>query len=40
MKSENKFKQTEIGMIPEDWEEVFFSEAIDVNLKKEKGINT
>ncbi|MEO0074842.1 MAG: restriction endonuclease subunit S, partial [candidate division WOR-3 bacterium] len=30
-----KFKQTEIGMIPEDWEEVVFSKVIDVNPYRE-----
>ena len=32
---QTKFKETEIGMIPEDWEETIFSEAIDVNPKRE-----
>ena len=34
MKQE-KFEQTEIGMIPEDWEEISFSEAVEVNPKRE-----
>jgi len=30
-----KFKETEIGMIPEDWEEIIFSEAVEINPKRE-----
>ncbi len=42
MNKPTRFKQTEIGMIPEDWEEVVFSEAIEVNPKRElkKGTKT
>ncbi len=29
-----KFKQIEIGMIPEEWEEVVFSEVAEVNPKR------
>ncbi len=41
MKKMSKFKQTEIGMIPEDWEEHKLSEAIEVNPKRElkKGVS-
>jgi type I restriction enzyme S subunit len=35
MNLQPKFKETKIGMIPDDWEEVVFSEAIDVNPKRE-----
>src|SRR3989344_8121431 len=37
----SKFKQTEIGMIPEDWEELKLSEAIEINPKRElkKGVS-
>jgi len=34
MKRETKFKQTEIGMIPEDWEEVIFSKVVAINPKR------
>src|SRR3989339_748410 len=36
-----KFKQTEIGMIPEDWEELKLLEAIEINPKRElkKGVS-
>ncbi len=30
-----KFKQTEIGLIPEEWEEVIFSEVVEINPKRE-----
>jgi hypothetical protein len=35
MKQKSEFKETEIGMIPEDWEEVGFNEVIEVNPKRE-----
>ncbi|GEM_PF-1790858 len=35
MKLKLKFKQTEIGIIPEEWEETIFSEAVKVNPKRE-----
>lgn len=35
MKQETKFKDTEIGMIPEDWEIDEFVEAIKFFLAKE-----
>ncbi|MCX8015476.1 MAG: restriction endonuclease subunit S [candidate division WOR-3 bacterium] len=34
-RQQTKFKQTEIGMIPEDWKRVVFSEVIDVNPYRE-----
>ena len=38
---QSKLKQTEIGMIPEDWEELKLSEAIEINPKRElkKGVS-
>lgn len=41
IEQKSKFKQTEIGMIPEDWEKLKLSEAIDVNPKRElkKGVS-
>src|SRR3989338_7294030 len=41
MKQKSKFKQTEIGMIPEDWEELKLLEAIEINPKRElkKGVS-
>lgn len=40
-KQTSKFKETEIGIIPEDWEELKLSEAIGVNPKRElkKGVS-
>lgn len=35
MNSQTKLKQTGIGKIPEDWEEIGFSEAVEVNPKRE-----
>jgi type I restriction enzyme S subunit len=35
MKQQNKFKQTEIGIIPEEWEEVILSEVVEINPKRE-----
>lgn len=32
---QSKFKETEIGKIPEDWEEVGFNEVVEVNPKRE-----
>ena len=41
MKKQAKFKETEIGMIPEDWEEFKLSETIEINPKRElkKGVS-
>ena len=41
MKQKSKFKQAEIGEIPEDWEELKLSEAVEVNPKRElkKGVS-
>jgi hypothetical protein len=30
-----KFKDTEIGRIPEEWEQTIFSEVVDINPKRE-----
>src|SRR3989344_5200274 len=40
-KPKSKFKQTEIRMIPENWEELKLSEAIEINPKRElkKGVS-
>jgi len=41
MSQKSKFKETEIGMIPEDWEELKLFEAIEINPKRElkKGVS-
>src|SRR3989344_4634736 len=41
MSQKSKFKETEIGMIPEDWEELKLSEAIEINPKRDlkKGVS-
>ena len=41
MKKRSKIKETEIGMIPEDWEELKLLEAIEINPKRDlkKGVS-
>ena len=41
MKQKSKFKETEIGIIPEDWQELKLLEAMEINPKRElkKGVS-